>query len=185
MSLVIIGEDFQKEVDKIKTMDQLSYMIETYQNLVFSVCLKMTNDYFIAEDLTQETFLSAFKNLDQFDGQHEKAWLCRIATNKCLDYQKQKERCVIPSDEVLLESKESKEGLPERDYIEKETEERLEKACESLKPPYDEIAKLYYVEEKRAEEIAVLTGRNIKTVQTQVYRARAMLRKIFGKERGT
>lgn len=172
-------------MDKINAKDQLSRMIDTYQNLVFSVCLKMTNDYFIAEDLTQETFLSAFKSLGQFDGANEKAWLCRIATNKCLDYKKQKERRVVPSEEVLLENQESSEGLPERDYIEKETNQQLKQACESLKPPYDEIALLYYVKEKRAEEIAALTGRNIKTVQTQVYRARAMLRKIFGKERGT
>ena len=38
-----------------------------YQNLVFSICLKLTGDYFIAEDLTQETFISAYHHLTKRD----------------------------------------------------------------------------------------------------------------------
>ena len=69
-------------MDKIDAMQELTRMIGQYQNLIFSICVRMTNDYFIAEDLTQETFLSAFQKLKAFDGRDEKAWLCRIATNK-------------------------------------------------------------------------------------------------------
>ena len=42
---------------------------------------------------------------------------------------------------------------------------------------------LYFYDEKKAEEIAAEQGKNIKTIQTQIYRARAMLRKIYEKER--
>ena len=48
-------------MDKIDAMQELTRMIGQYQNLIFSICVRMTNDYFIAEDLTQETFLSAFQ----------------------------------------------------------------------------------------------------------------------------
>lgn len=158
-------------------------MIEKYQNLIFSICLKMTKDYFAAEDLTQETFLSAFRHVKNFDGQNEKAWICKIAVNKCLDYQKRKN--FIPSENFLLEQNPTNDGLPEKEYIEKETYQILEKNCKQLKPPYDEIALLYYIKEKKAEEIALCTGKNLKTVQTQIYRARGMLRKIYGKEHDT
>ncbi len=171
-------------MDKIDTK-QLSLMIEKYQNLIFSICLKITKDYFAAEDLTQETFLSAFRHFKSFDGENEKAWICKIAVNKCLDYQKRKDSKLIPSEAPLLEQSQTKEGLPETEYIEKEIWEQLEKNCKQLKPPYDEIALLYYVKEKNAEEIALSTGKNLKTVQTQIYRARGMLRKIYGKEQGT
>lgn len=154
-----------------------------YQNLVFTICVKMTNDYFAAEDLTQETFLSAFKNLKSFDGTNEKAWLCRIATNKCIDYQKQAARRMIPSEDAELEARQSAEGIPESCYIEKEVYLELKEQCGKLKPPYDVIARMYFVEEQKAEEIARSTGKNLKTVQTQIYRARAMLRKKYGKER--
>ena len=42
---------------------------------MFTLCYRMVGNYFEAQDLTQETFLSAWSALDRFDGQHEKAWL--------------------------------------------------------------------------------------------------------------
>ena len=41
------------------TEEKLSELIDTYDKLVFSICYKLTGDYFMAEDLMQETFLSA------------------------------------------------------------------------------------------------------------------------------
>lgn len=152
-------------------------------NLIFSICIKMTNDYFAAEDLTQETFLSALKNLSSFDGENEKAWLCRIASNKCIDYNRQAANRMIPAGEEKLEEKKSRQGLPEPTILELEVREQLTEACSRLKPPYNVIARLYFVEEYKAEEIADIQQKNVKTVQTQIYRARGMLRKIYGKER--
>ncbi|MFR6393486.1 MAG: RNA polymerase sigma factor [Roseburia sp.] len=57
--------------------EPFTQMVHKYQNLVFSICVKMTGDYFAAEDLTQETFLSAYRHKEEFDGKNEKAWLCR------------------------------------------------------------------------------------------------------------
>ena len=66
----------------------LEYLIKQYQNLIYSICLKSVGNPFDAEDLTQEVFLSAYKNLSRFDGNYEKAWLSKIAVRKCLDYLK-------------------------------------------------------------------------------------------------
>ena len=57
----------------------LEYLIKQYQNLIYSICLKSVGNPFDAEDLTQEVFLSAYKNLSRFDGNYEKAWLSKIA----------------------------------------------------------------------------------------------------------
>lgn len=170
-------------MDRIDSREQLTRMMEQYMNLVFSVCVKMTNDYFAAEDLTQETFLSALNNLASFNGENEKAWLCRIASNKCIDYNRQAARRMIATEDEVLEGKQSKQGLPESSILELEVREQLTEACGRLKPPYDVIARLYFVEEYKAEEIAEIQNKNVKTVQTQIYRARGMLRKIYGKER--
>lgn len=168
---------------KINSEEYLSELIDKYQNLIFSICFKLTKDYFIAEDLMQETFLSAYVHHKSFQGGNEKAWICRIATNKCIDYQKQAGRRAIPTEEIEAELKGGRESTPETLYLEKETRDRLLQECSQLKPPYGEIAVLYFYEEKKPEEIAVLMKKNIKTVQTQIYRARGMLRKIFGEER--
>lgn len=166
--------------------ERLTQMIEKYQHLIFSVCVKMTQDYFAAEDLAQETFLAAFRHLDRFDGMNEKAWLCRIASNKCIDYMKQAERRSVPSTEEMLDMQPAGDGQPEKAYFEKDAWQELQIRCSSLSPPYDRIAAMYFMEGKKAAEIAGMTGKNIKTVQTQIYRARAMLREKYkeSKERG-
>lgn len=77
-------------------------MIDNYQNLVFSICYKITGNYFDAEDMTQETFLSAYRHFSQFDGANEKAWICRIATNKCIDLKRKSSHNQIPMEEEFF-----------------------------------------------------------------------------------
>ena len=92
----------RKEADKISDQEYLVSLIESYQNLIFSICYKYTSNYFDAEDLTQDTFLSAYKNFSHFDGKNEKAWLARIAVNKCLDFQKRSVKGEVPTQEDFL-----------------------------------------------------------------------------------
>ena len=162
----------------------MSALIDSYQHLIFSICYKMTSDYFASEDLTQDTFLAAYSHLKDFDGRHEKAWLCRIATNKCLDYLQSAGRRSIPTDDVGIDESGTYEQTPESVLLEEEVRKTLLERCRSLKPPYDEIAKAYYYDELDASEIAMQKGMKLKTVQTQIYRARSMLRKIYRGEKG-
>ena len=196
----------------INREEQLTALIDSYQHLVFSICYKMTADYFASGDLTQETFLSAYKHLGEFDGRYEKAWVCRIATNKCLDYMQSAGRRSIPTADPGFESATGPDGrassgrgagsgfgmsegaageheaavwqTPESICLEKEVREILLSRCLSLKPPYDEIAKAYYYDELDAGEIARRRGVKKKTIQTQIYRARHLLRRMYEKEKG-
>lgn len=193
--LVIVYEGAReeiKEVEKISTVttkmkcsqSRLCEMMDAYDKLVFSICYKITGDYFTAEDLAQETFLTAYQKYETFDGQNEKAWLCRIATNKSIDYIRSAGQRIVPTQdsffEMLTEPKESPEEL----CIEQEIKNRLCEYCNKLKPPYDEIAREYYLKEMTAAQIAEKKQVNLKTVQTQIYRARSMLQKLYGKEEG-
>lgn len=186
------GTEIQKGsgVEKISTMvnrstcseGRLKELIDTYEKLVFSICFKIAGDYFTAEDLAQETFLAAFQKYDTFDGSNEKAWICRIATNKSIDYVRSAGRRSVPTEDSFFEAVNEKNESPEDQCIEDEIKQQLKKNCESLKPPYDEIAKAYYLQEMSAAEIAARRKQNLKTIQTQIYRARNMLRGIYGKE---
>lgn len=170
-----------KEVGRINAQEQLSYWIDNYKDLIFSICYKITENYFDAEDLTQDTFLSAYKNIARFDGKNEKAWLARIATNKCLDFKKRGAAGQIPTeDEFFTEIKARGNGV-EQQCLQDMVQEELKQCCKSLKPPYDEVAEKYFYQEMSVEEISNSLQRNAKTVQTQIYRAKEMLRKVFGK----
>ena len=171
-----------KEVDKIDAEKWLAELIDQYQNLIFSVCYRMTTDYFAAQDLTQETFLSAYRNGEQFDGINEKGWLCRIATNKCIDYIREAERRMVPTEDETIDGYAAVGREPESEILEREIQNHLEENCRSLKPPYDEIAYLYFCKEQKPADIAAAKGQNLKSVQTQVYRARELLRKMYREE---
>ena len=157
-------------------------MIDQYQNLIYSICYRLTGDYFEAEDLAQDTFLSAYKNLSSFDGKNERAWLCRIATNKCIDYLKRAGRRSVPTEDSFFISVPADSASPENTALELAVREELYRRCMSLKSPYREVALDYFYRELSLQEMAARTGRNIKTLQTQMYRAKAMLRKLYRKE---
>ena len=168
-------------MEKIDSREDLIRLIEQYQNLVFSICLKMTGDYFTAEDLAQDTFIAVYKNYDKFDGNNEKTWICRIATNKCIDYLKAAARKEVALDDETAESISDSGGLLE-EVINKELMEDFLAAIESLDEPYRSVSKKHFIDGKTAKEISVETKIGLKTIQTQIYRARSMLKKIIRKE---
>lgn len=169
-------------MSSIRAEEQLELLIQQYQNLIYSVCYKLTGDYFDAQDLAQETFLSAYKNLAYFDGANERAWLCKIATNKCLDYLKHTGRRQIPTEDLYFLSVSGSASTPEQEVLEQAVRDELYRCCNQLSPPYREVAISYFYHEMEISEIVSVTGKNIKTLQTQIYRAKAMLKKLYRRE---
>ena len=157
-------------------------MILEYQDLIFSICYKFTANYFDAEDLAQDTFLAAYKNYASFDGANERAWLCRIATNKSLDYLKRAGRRSVPTEDVYFSGLSAEGASLEDAVMDREVRRRLWDCCNQLKSPYREVAIDYYYHEMEIGDIVKKTGKNIKTLQTQIYRAKGMLRQLYGKE---
>ncbi|MDO5409410.1 MAG: sigma-70 family RNA polymerase sigma factor [Lachnospiraceae bacterium] len=153
--------------------------MKQYEKLVYSICFKTTKNQFDAQDLTQETFLSAYKNLDHFDRAHERAWICRIASNKALDYLKSSQRRVICEEDSFFADVTDIQAGPEESYLQHESKQYVIHVCKELKSPYQEIALAHFYEEKTAAQIAAEQGKNLKTIQTQIYRAKAMIKKIM------
>lgn len=166
-----------READTINDEQYYEYLIDTYQNLIYSICFKIVGDYFEAQDLAQETFISAYKHLSTFDRKYEKAWLSRIATNKCLDFIKGADRRMIPTEDEYFYSQKEASPSPEENMLEVEARKQLYDRCSNLKKPYRDIALDYFFNELTAVEIANKTGKKLKTVQTQIYRTKALLKK--------
>ncbi|MCR5197086.1 MAG: RNA polymerase sigma factor [Pseudobutyrivibrio sp.] len=170
-------------MEKINPKDKIVELVTKYQNLVFSICLKLTGDYFVAEDISQDTFLTAFEKLDSFDGNNEKAWISRIASNKCIDYLKAAERRSCPvGEEDMPEQAAPDSNEPLQKYLNSEVLQELEEKCNNLPEPYRRVAVEHFLRGHTPREIADSGGKSIKTIQTQIYRARDMLRQSIRKE---
>jgi len=163
--------------------DVFKRLVEQYSKLVYTVCYRLTNDYQEAENLTQETFIAAFKFNEKFIGDNYKAWLVKIASNKCKDYLKsayfQRTKPVAIEDLHHIQD----EGNPLNIAVSNEERKNVRDACSRLKEPYKSVAMLYYLEEKPFEEVAIMLKKPVKTIQTQAYRARDKLKIILKEEK--
>ena len=180
------GIRFSKQKDKTKevwelTNGEFTELMQQYQRLIYTVCLQFVHDPHTAEDLTQDTFLSAFSAIDRCEPQYYKAWLVRVAANKCKDHLKSSwvRRVEAPGDDALPEPR----GAPlgdAQDPIEQLTERagaaEVETMVRTLREPYGRIAVLYFLEHKTTAEIAAAVGRPPATVNNQLWRAKNILR---------
>lgn len=170
-------------MEKIDSEKLFVRLVSQYQNLVFSICLKMTGDYFTAEDLTQESFLAVYKHLVNWKEETEKAWICRIATNKCIDYMRGMVGKALPVEDTELHSQTvPTDNKPLEQIINGEMMAELRSCCEALPPPYREVAVLYFLEGRPAKEVAERTQTELNTAKTRIRRAREMLKKSYRKE---
>ena len=95
-------------------------LVRQYQGLVYTVCHQLVPDVGEAQDLTQETFLAAWRSIDRCPPGFEKQWLARIASNKAKDYLRSAwvRRVNTPGDEVPALEGAPPESDPEQQVLE-------------------------------------------------------------------
>lgn len=162
--------------------EQFANYIKQYERLIITICLSFTKNYFDAEDLAQQTFLSAYVNYSKFQGENFKAWLTTIAVNKCKDFLKSPSRVVHSLSEEDYESLKDKGDSPEDILLKKYSKEKIFSLCERLKDPYKSVSINYFCEDIKLSDMAKDTGQSLKTLQTQLYRAKKLLKVLWKEE---
>lgn len=159
-------------------------IIEKYEKLIFTICFQFVKDYQEAQNLTQETFISAYTHIDSCNIETIKPWLSRIATNKAKDYLKSayNRRVVLGNDGSEEVSAVSILPLPETLVLAKEGVENIKEYILNMKEPYYKVSVMYFLEEKSIDEISTILKRPKKTVQTQIFRAKNILKEYIDKE---
>lgn len=127
----------------------------------------------------QDTFLTAYRAIGRFQGEHYKPWLVRIAVNKAKDHLKSAGHALTEPAELEMLDAYPSASSPAAETESRETVALIRKACEELPEPYRQVALLRFLEDKSYEEIAAALGRPLKTVQTQGLRAREKLRRTL------
>ncbi len=82
-------------------------LVERYQTRMYNLCLRMLGDPEAAADVTQEAFLSAYRNIRRYRGGSFTSWLLRIATNGCYDVLRARKRRPATSMDALLEDEDN------------------------------------------------------------------------------
>ncbi len=166
----------------MREQDFEAFVIQ-YEKLVFTVCYQLVKDYGEAQNLTQDTFLSAYQHIDAYQGDNYKPWLIRIASNKAKDFLRSAYHRRVDATDDLEALPLRPEGSAEDQSLSRDSARVIEEAIRGLEEPYHKVSVLYFLEERTLEEIAKQLGRPPKTVETQLYRARKKLKAILT-ERG-
>lgn len=161
-------------------INDFEYLVAKYQSIVFAICVNIVKDPLQAENIAQETFFQAYKSLGSYNFKGFKTWLCRIATNKAIDYKRKIKQNdvqnIIYMDDSLLQSIEDKYDLQE-DFIKKDEKNRIQCLVKELPPKYSTVIYKYYNESKTYDEIASEEGISLRTVESRLYRAKILLKK--------
>lgn len=154
-------------------------LFEAYYDRMCRYVQSMVHDPIEAEDLTQETFLRAFRERDSLrEEAAQTAWLYRIATHVALDRLRQRARRAPREADVDLAEVE----LPDRDgpSLQQSLEQEEMSACvqdylANLADPYRAVILLHDTEDLTGSEIAELLDLPLATVKMRLHRARRRL----------
>jgi RNA polymerase sigma-70 factor (ECF subfamily) len=129
-------------------------LIRRHAQRVFNACRRMLNNDTVAEELTQDTFMSAFIHVDDFHGGVFYSWLWRIARNRCVNHLRSAVVARERSENEVLEAMPFPEK-PEADFV---LAEQIRTVLDELAPPQRLSLKLFYLEGYSYREIAGITG---------------------------
>lgn len=157
---------------------QLLY--ENYKTYVFSICLRMTHDPSLAEDLTQDIFLHVWRKISSFKGDSQfRTWLYRVAVNMVLLYFRRHKAVNVSLDNEVLPATELKlaETVHQPDLDEHIS---LRRVLGQLSPRYRRVLMLHDVQGYRHEDISQLLGITSGASRSQLHKARVKLRIALG-----
>ena len=166
--------------------DAFEDLVAASEKQVYHIALKMTGSEEDAFDLSQETFLKAYRSLHSFRGESSfQTWVCRLAANQCIDFlRKQKRRGKLISLDEPDESGRPAE-LPDLRYEPEsilEQREQMIAVREGLQKLPEEqklILVLRDVEGLSYQEISDTLKMDLGTVKSRIARARAHLAKLL------
>ena len=171
--------------------------VDLYADALYSYALPRVNDAAVAEDLVQETFLSAWKAREGFKGEaSEKSWLFTILKNKIIDYYRKKAKDIVqpladkdPSDRFFDEAehwtpddKPADWGIDYSASLDNKDFYRVLEACKNkLQQIQQSVFVMKYMEDLDAAEICKALGITASNYWVLIHRAKLQLRTCLEK----
>lgn len=161
--------------------EALEEMMSCYGSLVLRTAYFYLGDRHLAEDVSQEAFLRAYKNWKKFRGDSSvKTWIIKITINCCHDKRRKKSSKEQPVDTSQFDTPLS--FNLEQEVLKKMESTRVLKNMLRLHRRYQEVLYLYYYLDLSTSEIAKTTGTREGTIRTRLHRARSLIAELIREE---
>jgi RNA polymerase sigma-70 factor, ECF subfamily len=175
------GVDDRALVDATLAGDRQAFglLVQRETRTVYRACLRILGRPHDAEDVTQESFVTAYRAIGTFRGEGSlQGWLLRIATRQAFRRLAQR-RPIADISTVPEPFLADTRTDPPRVLVAGERRDELREAVEALPDPYREIVALRFFAELSLAEVADATHRPINTVKTQLRRGLERLRPVL------
>jgi len=169
--------NIQDSIKRVKAGDyrSFSHIVSEYQQMVFTIALKIVNNREDAEDISQEIFIKVFKSLNSFKEESEfSTWLYRIAYNTTLS-EMRKRKIVFSSfdDFSTLKDEEIDDNI--EDLATEEKILYLEQALKTLPAEDALLITMFYLDNQSIEEISRISNLSQANVKVKLHRIRKKL----------
>jgi RNA polymerase sigma-70 factor (ECF subfamily) len=169
-------DKIQELINLSKNGDKTAFgeLINTYQNLVYSVAFRLVANEDFAKDIAQETFLRVWLNLHKYNKKYKfSTWIYKIATNICYDFlRKHKQKNFVQIDIESVKSLIiSKENVEEK-IINEELKSLILYFTNELSPKQKIVFTLSDIEDLETDEIEKITGLSAEKIKSNLYLAR-------------
>ena len=164
-------------------LSAFNQIVERYQSQVYNLAARILGDRTTAEDVSQETFISAYRAIGRFRGGSLRAWVMRIASNRSYDFIRSSRRRRESSLDESLESGQfhaaSGDPSPEQMALSGELRDEIQRAILSLPPDQRTTLALVDVQGLSYQEAAEATSVSLGTVKSRLSRARSGVRDLL------
>ncbi|MDB4665291.1 sigma-70 family RNA polymerase sigma factor [Verrucomicrobia bacterium] len=164
-------------------------LIQRYQKRIYATVYHMTSNHEDADDLTQESFIKAFKALGRFKGDSSfYTWIYRIAVNRTINFLKQRNRrsyhMSLNDMDLQIEKNPDFVGLvskrtPRRDIRLNELQEKMNEAMQRLSESHRLTVTLHDIQGMSHDEIGAIMDCNTGTVRSRLFYARQQLQALL------
>jgi len=152
-------------------MDAFEELYHRYKRHIYTFCLKLTGDRFLAEDATHDTFLKMHHNIATLsDVRLFRSWLFTIGRNGVFKTLRRHQRNGSLDEESIWTDE-----TPLTIATDDETAAIITSCIDSMKPEYKEVLLLREYEQRSYEEIAMITGNTESSVKSRLFKARKAL----------
>lgn len=159
-------------------------LVDAFKGMIFNLAFRMTGSRQDAEDLSQETFIRAYKSLRQFDQRKRFfTWIYTIGLNLIRNHIKKHGREITRGDEMRLHNTADDLHSPsELDVIRAQETGRLEFCLRRLPPDLREAVVLRFYQDLSFEEIAEISSVSLSAVKMRVYRGLERLKQLMSED---
>jgi RNA polymerase sigma factor (sigma-70 family) len=186
--LEINDKKIEINISKAKDGNQAAFrfLLDTFWPNVFNYQLKRTKSENDAEDITIQTFSKAFDKIHTFDDQYVfKTWLITISKNVHIDLLRKKNTSIYAETTIEQEEKVylvvDENPTPEDKIIREQNLAKLLRDIKQLKPKYQEVIQLRYLQELSYKEISKQIDEPMNNVKVKLLRAKKLLAAIIKK----